>query len=84
LRSRYYNTNTGRFSGIDTFVGDTNSPLTLHKYLYTADNPVNYQDPSGHDLIGAGFTVASRCAGSAGSSGGGHSPDNAVRIWHWA
>jgi hypothetical protein len=35
---------------MDTYEGDQNDPLSLHKYLYVADNPVNHIDPSGHDI----------------------------------
>ncbi|MFA6545411.1 MAG: RHS repeat-associated core domain-containing protein [Limisphaerales bacterium] len=48
-RARYLNPDTGRFWNMDTFEGNTDDPLSLHKYLYTANNPVNMVDPSGHD-----------------------------------
>jgi hypothetical protein len=34
---------------MDTFEGHQTDPLSLHKYLYAADNPVNMVDPSGHE-----------------------------------
>jgi hypothetical protein len=34
---------------MDTFEGAQTDPLSLHKYLYAADNPVNLIDPSGHN-----------------------------------
>lgn len=46
-RARYLSTNTGRFWTMDTYEGDPQSPLSLHKYLYTAANPVDVTDPSG-------------------------------------
>jgi len=46
--ARYLNTGTGRFQTMDTFAGNNEDPLTLHKYLYCHDNPVNMVDPSGH------------------------------------
>ena len=48
LRARYYRPNIGRFWTMDTFEGMESDPLSLHKYLYAADNPVNLRDPSGH------------------------------------
>ena len=48
-RARYLNPNTGRFWTMDTYAGDNGDPLSLHKYLYGGDNPVNRIDPSGHD-----------------------------------
>ena len=69
LRARYYQPNTGRFWSMDTYDGNSEDPLSLHKYLYGADNPVNMTDPSGnvpilsnwyygqevHDKIGEDF-----------------------------
>jgi hypothetical protein len=49
----------------DTTEGDNEDPLTLHKYLYCAGNPVNQCDPSGHDFgefemgFGIGLTLES-------------------------
>jgi RHS repeat-associated protein len=48
-RARYLNTTTGRFWSMDTYDGDDEEPISLHKYLYVAGNPVNMIDPSGHD-----------------------------------
>ena len=47
-RARYLDVRVGRFWGMDTLIGDLNSPMSLHKYLYASDNPVNKTDPSGH------------------------------------
>ena len=33
---------------MDTYQGNTQDPLSLHKYLYVSDNPVNGVDPSGY------------------------------------
>jgi len=54
LRARYYNPKLGRFWTGDTDEGDQTDPLSLHKYLYVADNPVNCVDPSGHLIIDVG------------------------------
>ena len=48
-RARYLNTSTGRFWTMDTYQGNNEDPLSLHKYLYAADDPVNMVDPLGHD-----------------------------------
>ena len=42
------NPETGTFVSRDTYSGNTNSPVTLHKYLYANANPVTYSDPSGY------------------------------------
>ena len=47
LRARYYNPSNGRFLSVDPFGGFIDIPVTLHNYLYTNDNPVNFVDPSG-------------------------------------
>ncbi|MGH7942500.1 MAG: RHS repeat-associated core domain-containing protein, partial [Limisphaerales bacterium] len=47
-RARYFSTDVGRFWTMDTFAGNNEDPLSLHKYLYAEDNPVNADDPSGN------------------------------------
>src|SRR5262249_3241568 len=50
---------TGRFLGRDTFEGNLYSPLSLHRFLYTRDNPVMNVDPTGKfDFAVAVATVA--------------------------
>ena len=48
-RARYLNVSTGRFWSADTYEGDPQSPLSLHRYLNTGANPINLLDPSGND-----------------------------------
>jgi RHS repeat-associated protein len=47
LRARYYDPRSGRFNRLDPFAGNTQDPLSLHKYLYANADPVNAIDPSG-------------------------------------
>ena len=47
LRARYMDPTTGRFLSEDPFAGTLRDPMTLHRYLYTPDNPVNFTDASG-------------------------------------
>jgi RHS repeat-associated protein len=49
LRARYYKPDSGRFWTMDTYEGNNEDPLSLHKYLYCQGNPVDMKDPSGHD-----------------------------------
>jgi RHS repeat-associated protein len=58
LRARYMNTSTGRFWTMDTYEGDRQSPLSLHKYLYASADPVNRRDPSGNDFDLTSLTVS--------------------------
>ena len=52
LRARYYNPSVGRFTQMDSYMGQSNNPITLHKYLYANANPVMYTDPSGYMSLG--------------------------------
>ena len=51
LRDRYYYQATGRFETLDPIDGDIQNPSTLHKYTYTANNPVNFVDPTGDEAL---------------------------------
>jgi RHS repeat-associated protein len=53
LRARYYNQGVGRFTQMDTWMGNDSDPITLHKYLYGDVDPGNMVDPSGNlSLLG--------------------------------
>jgi hypothetical protein len=39
---------SGRFWSMDSYEGGSYDPGSLHKYLYTRNNPTNLVDPSGH------------------------------------
>ncbi|MCI5226650.1 MAG: RHS repeat-associated core domain-containing protein, partial [Candidatus Electrothrix sp. AX2] len=54
LRARYYDQANGRFTGLDPYAGRMHEPITLHRYLYAADNPVMNMDPSGENYTLAG------------------------------
>jgi YD repeat-containing protein len=41
------------FTQMDGYTGDVSAPLSLHKYLYAAMDPVGNWDPSGHDFTAA-------------------------------
>jgi RHS repeat-associated protein len=58
LRARILNQGLGRFTTMDTYEGNQEDPLSLHKYGYGADNPVNNVDPSGHDLISLSISTS--------------------------
>jgi RHS repeat-associated protein len=47
LRARYMDPGAGRFVGMDSWMGNSSDPVTLHKYLYANADPVGFVDPSG-------------------------------------
>jgi RHS repeat-associated protein len=46
-RARYYSPEVGRFITLGPWVDNIMDPLSLNRYIYTRNNPVNYIDPSG-------------------------------------
>ncbi|WP_253938808.1 RHS repeat-associated core domain-containing protein, partial [Hahella sp. HN01] len=65
LRARYYDQNQGRFTQMDTWMGHTHDPVTLHKYIYADADPATGIDPSGYMTlgeVGASFNIASNLA----------------------
>lgn len=64
LCSRYYDTSKGRFITEDTYLGDIYDPLTLNRYAYAKNNPVNYIDPSGHVASASRFAMSTLDGGS--------------------
>ena len=58
-RARWYDAPVGRFTTIDPDRGQQRRPITLNKYLYAGDDPVNRFDPSGmEDLPSVTTTMA--------------------------
>jgi len=48
LRSRWYDPATGRFIQADTVEANYQDPASLHRYVYSHNDPVNKLDPDGH------------------------------------
>jgi RHS repeat-associated protein len=46
-RARWMDPQSGRFLGLDRHPGTPWDPVTLHRYLYAGDEPVDRTDPSG-------------------------------------
>ncbi|WGO96915.1 choice-of-anchor A family protein [Saccharophagus degradans] len=57
LRARYYDQGVGRFTQMDTWMGNNHDPITLHKYLYANADPGNMVDPTGNFSIGSTMTA---------------------------
>ncbi|GAH45372.1 unnamed protein product, partial [marine sediment metagenome] len=47
LRARQYDPHIARFTARDPVCGKFHKPLTLHRYLYCLNDPVNMVDPEG-------------------------------------
>jgi RHS repeat-associated protein len=47
LRARQYSPYLSRFTGRDLILGKFEEPMTLHKYLYCQNDPMNKIDPTG-------------------------------------
>ena len=56
-RARWLDPSVGRFVSIDPFEGSASDPLSLHRYLYAKNDPVNRIDPSGKESV-VSFNVA--------------------------
>jgi hypothetical protein len=64
---------------MDSFEGERQNPVSLHKYLYVADNPVNMSDPSGKDaaVVNIWGYTGHTCFILTNPKGGG------VRVYHF-
>jgi RHS repeat-associated protein len=51
LRKRAYDPTMGRFLQPDTFDGLVTDPATLNRYMYAANNPLKFRDPSGNTAV---------------------------------
>jgi RHS repeat-associated protein len=65
LRTRQYDPYISRFTSRDPVFGQFEEPITLHKYLYCGNDPLNQLDPTG--LIT--FHITGTVMGSFGWSG---------------
>ena len=46
--ARYYSPELGRFVQADALAGSLDDPLSLNRYAYVKNNPLNYIDPTGN------------------------------------
>lgn len=81
IQARWYSPDNGRFWTMDSYEGHRDQPLTLHKYIYCAADPVNNVDPSGHFFTAIEFGFASSIAvGTRGAGEGARAPTYAGAI----
>ncbi|KPL85683.1 RHS repeat-associated core domain-containing protein [Herpetosiphon geysericola] len=55
--ARYYDAAIARFTSADTIGIDRSNPQTRNRYAYVLNNPLSYNDPTGH-MAEADFTTA--------------------------
>jgi len=48
MNARYYMPEIGRFISPDTIVPEPGNPQSFNRYAYALNNPIKYNDPSGH------------------------------------
>ena len=46
--ARYYDQHKGRFLAADTIIPNPANPADYNRYSYVRNNPINYNDPTGH------------------------------------
>ncbi|THB69294.1 MAG: RHS repeat-associated core domain-containing protein, partial [Gammaproteobacteria bacterium] len=51
FKARFYDPDTGRFITQDPYLGDINTPPSLHRYLYAHASPMVYVDPDGYESV---------------------------------
>jgi RHS repeat-associated protein len=72
LRARYYNPALGRFLSQDTYPVSFGNPVELNRYVYTANNPVNLNDPTGNaaliEYAITGALIGGALGGAAGAT----------------
>ena len=49
--ARYFDPKLGRFVSADSIIPDPGSPISWDRYAYSSNNPINYNDPSGHAQV---------------------------------
>ena len=61
--ARMYWPAIGRFVSADTVVPGPGNPQQFNRYAYALNNPLRYNDPTGHDVGCGGAPDASHCSG---------------------
>jgi RHS repeat-associated protein len=62
--ARYYDPHIGKFISPDTFIPAPYSPQSLSRYTYVYNNPLLYNDPTGH-FVNLGFAAVGAVVGAA-------------------
>jgi RHS repeat-associated protein len=80
LRARYYDLETGRFLSTDPLEGIRQAPSSLHRYVYSDNDPVNLVDPSGQQLEDVLLVVSIVDTLVASSGSGGSTPTKVKKL----
>ena len=64
MKARFYDPDVGRFLNQDTYLGNSSTPPSLHRYLYAYSNPNYYIDPTGNFQIPVHKDINERAAKS--------------------
>lgn len=75
--ARYYDQHTGRFLAADTIIPNPANPGDYNRYSYVRNNPINFNDPTGHcpsnaacygDSLNGGVSVGGQSSVGVGVS----------------
>lgn len=69
LKARHYDPTIARFLQEDTYRGQVNDPLSLNLYTYCNNEPMMYDDPTGHSLVSSIKKVVKTVKSIISSSG---------------
>ncbi len=58
LRARWYDPQTGTFTSLDPFYGNSSDPQSYHNYTFVHSDPINGIDPTGKFMIGVALGAA--------------------------
>jgi hypothetical protein len=58
-KARFYDSSLGRFIQPDTIIPDMSNPQAWNRYAYVYNNPILFNDPSGHFAAVAALTLFS-------------------------
>jgi RHS repeat-associated protein len=67
--ARYYDAEIGRFLSQDPYMGEANTPPSLHRYLYGYANPLRFVDSTGYasEDVSGGLTTEMQFSGQSSS-----------------
>jgi len=83
--ARWFDNEIGRFAQADPIIPNLSDTQSWNRYSYVNNNPINYNDPSGH-VFECGHTSDMHCGSGSGSILPVpiiHAPENALdKVWN--